>query len=113
MRTLIKKEGVIMKMVQLCLLTMLLFISGCSSSDNSFEEQKQDWPELAVVEAEIGSDWDNISIENDQGNSRVLLYEEAGEMMYKSVYVLSEQRLKIIQINDDEEGLLYNEIIEE
>ncbi|GAF15555.1 hypothetical protein JCM19045_4929 [Bacillus sp. JCM 19045] len=55
-----------MKLAQITIIALVLFISGCSSNQNSFEEQRDEWPELAVVEAEIGSDWDNVSVENDQ-----------------------------------------------
>ncbi|GAF17451.1 hypothetical protein JCM19046_1965 [Bacillus sp. JCM 19046] len=102
-----------MKLAQITIIALVLFISGCSSNQNSFEEQRDEWPELAVVEAEIGSDWDNVSVENDQGNSRVLLYETDGDVMYKSVYVLSEQRLKIIHTHEGDEGLVFDNVIDE
>ncbi|MFD1173256.1 hypothetical protein [Oceanobacillus picturae] len=76
-----------------------------------FAENENDWPELSVVEDEIGSDFESINVENDKGNSRVILYENNDKPEYKSIYILDEDRLKIISMGEDGEGQVYNEVI--
>ncbi|QQK81472.1 hypothetical protein HUG20_17175 [Salicibibacter cibi] len=78
-----------------------------------FENHRNEIPELNVVEEEIGRDFDEVNIQNDQGGSRVILYENDGIPEYKSIYIKNDERLKIINTNnqDDENGLIYEEII--
>ncbi|WP_152549899.1 hypothetical protein [Geomicrobium sp. JCM 19055] len=76
-----------------------------------FEENRNEWPELTVIEDQIGSDFEEVNVENDKGNSRVLLYENDGNAEYKSIYILDEERLKIIRIGENGEGQIYNEVI--
>ncbi|MBM7632343.1 hypothetical protein [Geomicrobium sediminis] len=88
---------------------------ACGNNDEGgtsfFEENKNKWPELTVIENQIGSDFEEVNLENDKGNSRVLLYENDGNAEYKSIYILDEERLKIISIGENGEGQIYNEVI--
>lgn len=89
-------------------------LAACEDDGNAesfFVENENDWPELDVIEGEIGSDFEAINVENDEGNSRVILYENDGKPEYKSIYILDEQRLKIISIGEHGEGQVYNEVI--
>ncbi|QQK77528.1 hypothetical protein HUG15_19375 [Salicibibacter cibarius] len=78
-----------------------------------FENHRDEMSELSVVEEEIGMEFDEVDIQNDQGGSRVILYENDGIPEYKSIYIQNDQRLKIINLNDQDEenGLIYQEII--
>ncbi|WP_058951183.1 hypothetical protein [Oceanobacillus picturae] len=85
--------------------------SGEENASSFFAENESDWPELEVIENEIGSDFESINVENDEGNSRVILYENNGKPEYKSIYILDEQRLKIMSTGEDGEGQVYNQVI--
>ncbi|GAK09143.1 hypothetical protein [Geomicrobium sp. JCM 19038] len=98
--------------------TLIVFLGllvACGNNDegatNFFEENRNEWPELTVIEDQIGSDFEEVNVENDKGNSRVLLYENDGNAEYKSIYILDEERLKIISIGENGEGQIYNEVI--
>ncbi|EZH64822.1 hypothetical protein DH09_20115 [Bacillaceae bacterium JMAK1] len=88
---------------------------ACGNNDEGatsfFEKNKNKWPELNVIEDQIGSDFEEVNVENDKGNSRVLLYENDGNAEYKSIYILDEERLKIISMGENSEGQIYNEVI--
>ncbi|MBY7141950.1 hypothetical protein KFZ56_02375 [Virgibacillus sp. NKC19-3] len=79
-----------------------------------FENHRGEMPELRVVEEEIGTDFDEVHVPNDNEGSRVILYENDGIPAYKSVYIKEDQRLKIINTKDQDEddGLIYEAKVE-
>ncbi|PBB06901.1 hypothetical protein [Salimicrobium humidisoli] len=98
-------------MITLFLAAGVLAACGGDDKEKADVFAEKDWPELEVVKEEIGTDFESADVENDEGNSRVILYENEGKPEYKSVYILDEERLKIISTQDDGEGQIYNEVI--
>lgn len=107
---------------------MTVLVSACNA-DNGNEDQNdennqvteesidginEDWTEVPLVLEEISDDVSRIELTNDKGGSRVILYytDEEGPQ-YKSVLVKDEGRLKIISINENGEGEMFNEIVED
>ncbi|WP_080875515.1 hypothetical protein [Oceanobacillus timonensis] len=76
-----------------------------ASANYQYEEQE-------IIEEQIEEGEYDVVVETDNPGSRVMFYEIDGEKYYKTVFVKDENRLKIIDIQkDDEQGLVYNEII--
>ena len=70
------------------------------------------YDEQEVIEEQIEEGGYDVVVETDNPGSRVMFYEMDGEKYYKTVFVKDENRLKIIDIqNNEEQGLIYNEII--
>ncbi|WP_079474095.1 hypothetical protein [Marinococcus halophilus] len=103
------------KMMKLTIAIVLTvgLIAACGENeekDTSFFAEN-DWAELDVVEKEIGSDFESINVENKEGNSRVIIYANNGNPEYKSIYILDEERLKIVSIGEQGEDQIYNDVI--
>lgn len=71
------KEGLFMRRITTISTTLIVFLGllvACGNNDegatNFFEENRNEWPELTVIEDQIGSDFEEVNVENDKGNSR-------------------------------------------
>lgn len=54
----------------------------------------------------------NPEVETDNPNKRVILYSENDhEKKYKSIFIKDQKRLKIIELDGKDEGLIFNEVI--
>ncbi|MFS0786505.1 hypothetical protein ABC345_09035 [Shouchella sp. 1P09AA] len=84
------------------------------SNEASIDGVKDSWTEVPLVLEEIEDSITRVELTNDRGGSRVILYytNEEGPQ-YKSVLVKDEERLKIISINENGEGEIFNEIVED
>src|SRR5699024_3486024 len=83
-------------------------------SEEESEEEKskiEEFKESEVIEKEIDVSDLNVEIETDNDNNRVILFKENNKPVYKTVYIKRDQRLKIIDIENNE-GQIYNKIIE-
>lgn len=70
----------------------------------------KDFIEFDVLVDKIDLDIYQGVVETDNKGNRIILFEnENGHKEYKSIFVKHENRLKIVQFDDD--GLIYNEII--
>lgn len=76
-----------------------------SSGDTSYEYEEQE-----VIGEQIAEGEYDIVVETDNPGTRVMFYEIDGEKYYKTVFVKNDNRLKIIDIQNDN-GLIYNETI--
>ncbi|MFD1065093.1 hypothetical protein [Oceanobacillus locisalsi] len=77
------------------------------NADSAYEYEEQE-----VIEGQIEEGTYDVIVETDNPGSRVMFYEINGEKYYKTVFVKEDNRLKIIDIqNDEEQGLIYNDII--
>ncbi|GAK12200.1 hypothetical protein [Geomicrobium sp. JCM 19039] len=95
----------------------IALLMGCGAvqgNEGFFENHRDEMIELDVVDEEIGSDFSEVTVENNQGGSRVILYKNDGVPQYKSVFIKNDQRLKIIATTDDGEdrGLLFEDVLE-
>lgn len=80
--------------------------NGEEASDN----QLADLPEYEILEDEIDVNTLEAKIETDNPNKRVILYaDDNGKQQYKSIFIKNENRLKIIQFNDN--GQIFNGVI--
>src|SRR5699024_1252075 len=82
--------------------------------ENNTEEENsknEEFKESEVIEKEIDVSDLNVEIETDNDNNRVILFKENNKPVYKTVYIKRDQRLKIIDIENNE-GQIYNKIIE-
>lgn len=76
----------------------------------------KDLPEFNVLADKIDLDVYQGNIKTDNKGNRIILFEnEKGHKEYKSIFIKHDKRLKIVEIgddnNDDDEGLIYNEIL--
>lgn len=69
-----------------------------------------DFEEASTIEEQIDIAGLDVEVKTDNQNNRVILFKDGDKAVYKTVYVKHDQRLKIIDIIDDE-GQIYNEII--
>ncbi|MUV37905.1 hypothetical protein JNUCC1_01711 [Lentibacillus sp. JNUCC-1] len=67
--------------------------------------------EYSTIESEVDVDGLTSEVVEDNPNKRVILFKDGDREAYKSIFIKNEKRLKIIGIEDDE-GQVYNEIIE-
>lgn len=109
-------EEILVKNMAKTIITVILtagLLAACGDNEEGTTSffAENDWPELDVVEEEIGSDFETVNVENNEGNSRVIVYENNGSPEYKSIYISDEERLKIISIGEDGEGQVYNDVI--
>lgn len=88
-------------------LTLILFLASCSGEDHTlhgYEEYGEIGEHIDVSEYEA-------IVETDNDGTRVLFFaDEAGEKVYKSVYVKSSQHLELTRLG--EQGLLYDGTLE-
>ncbi|AIC94302.1 hypothetical protein [Shouchella lehensis] len=81
---------------------------------NTIEGSNEEWTEVAIVQEEVDDTITRVDMQNDRGGSRVILYfTDEEEPRYKSILVKEESRLKIISINEDGEGEVFNEVVED
>ena len=87
--------------------------SDSETESNTEEENSEvrEFEESEVIEEEVDVSGLNVDIETDNDNNRVILFKENNKPVYKTVYIKRDQRLKIIDIKNNE-GQIYNEIIE-
>jgi len=68
------------------------------------------FPEYDVLTEEVNMNILDADMKTDNPNKRVMvLIDEHGEKLYKTVYIKKKKRLKIISLND--EGQIFNEVI--
>lgn len=68
------------------------------------------YPEFDIIAEHIDLDKYQGVVETDNKGNRIILFEdENGHSEYKSIFIKHDNRLKIVEFNND--GLLYNEII--
>ncbi|MBG9785906.1 hypothetical protein [Shouchella lehensis] len=81
---------------------------------NTIEGSNEEWTEVAIVQEEVDDTITRVDMQNDRGGNRVILYfTDEEEPRYKSILVKEESRLKIISINEDGEGEVFNEVVED
>ncbi|KQL57795.1 MULTISPECIES: hypothetical protein [Bacillaceae] len=81
---------------------------------NTIEGSNEEWTEVAIVQEEVDDTITRVDMQNDRGGSRVILYfTDEEEPRYKSILIKEESRLKIISINEDGEGEVFNEVVED
>ncbi|GAF23997.1 hypothetical protein JCM19047_3856 [Bacillus sp. JCM 19047] len=87
---------------------------GEEDETNTIEGFNEEWTEVAIVQEEVDDTITRVDMQNDRGGSRVILYftDEEGPR-YKSILVKEESRIKIISINEDGEGEIFNEVVED
>ncbi|WP_144558882.1 hypothetical protein [Shouchella miscanthi] len=87
---------------------------GEEDETNTIEGFNEEWTEVAIVQEEVDDTITRVDMQNDRGGSRVILYftDEEGPR-YKSILVKAESRIKIISINEDGEGEIFNEVVED
>lgn len=80
--------------------------------ETSPSENSKDWadlPEYTVI-TEIATENYQVNIETDNPNNRVIFLEnQSGEKLYKSIFIKNTNRLKIIDLKND--NLIYNQVI--
>ena len=69
-----------------------------------------DYEEAEVIEDHIDIADMDVKVETDNPNKRVLLFSDNDKVMYKTIYIKEKQRLKIIDIYEDN-GQIFNETI--
>jgi len=70
----------------------------------------EEFPEFDTKAEYIDLDAYQGVVETDNKGNRIILFEdENGHSEYKSIFIKHDNRLKIVEFNND--GLLYNEII--
>ena len=89
-------------------------IDGSNTEDTDDIDTKndhlKDFTEFDVLVDKIDLDIYQGVVETDNKGNRIILFEnENGDKEYKSIFIKHENRLKIVQFDDD--GLIYNEII--
>ena len=79
--------------------------SADNNTDTSYEYEEQE-----VIGGQIDEGDYDVVVETDNQGTRVMFYEIDGEKYYKTIFVKDDNRLKIIDIQNDN-GLIYNETI--
>lgn len=70
----------------------------------------KDFEEYSVLKDELDLETYTGVVETDNKGNRIILFEdETGAKEFKSIFVKNDNRLKIVQFEDD--GLLYNEVL--
>lgn len=87
--------------------------SATEEESNIVTEQNEgltDLPEYAILAEKISLDTHKAIVETDNPGNRIILFEnDNGVNAYKSIFVKNDNRLKIINLDDD--GLIYNDIV--
>ncbi|WP_117168143.1 hypothetical protein [Paraliobacillus sediminis] len=76
------------------------------------ENEQDNYPELSYISEKIDIDRYDLIVETDNQGSRVLFFTLDNKKYYKSVYIIEEQRLKLLDIDQGGEPLI-NGIINE
>lgn len=76
-----------------------------TGTGTSYEYEEQE-----IIEKEIAEGKYDVEVETDNKGTRVMFYEIDGEKYYKTIFVKNDNRLKIIDLQNDD-GLIYNETI--
>ena len=69
-----------------------------------------EFKESSVIEDEIDIADLDAEVETDNNNKRVILFKDGDKAVYKTIFIKNDDRIKIIDIVDDE-GQIYNETI--
>src|SRR5699024_4573702 len=77
---------------------------------NKNNDKRAKYEEVEVIEEHIDIADMDVKVETDNPNKRVLLFSDNDKVMYKTIYIKEKQRLKIIDIYEDN-GQIFNEII--
>lgn len=102
----LSEVGCIMKKIVVAL-ALTLWLAGCSGEDHTLHE----YEEYSLISEHIDVSEYEAEVETDNDGTRVLFFEdEAGEKVYKSVYVKDAQRLELIHLG--EQGVLYDGTLE-
>lgn len=81
-----------------------------SETETKGNSEIADFEEASVIEDEIDVSELDVKVEADNDNKRVILFTDGNRAVYKTIFIKNDQRLKIIDINDNE-GQIYNEVI--
>ncbi|GEN87890.1 hypothetical protein [Oceanobacillus sojae] len=81
-----------------------------NDSDLVADEDTYEYEEQEVIEQQIEEGDYDVLVETDNKGTRVMFYEIDGEKYYKTIFVKNDNRLKIIDIRNNN-GQIYNEII--
>ena len=79
-------------------------------NDEDDGSEISEFKESSVIEDEIDVSDLNANIETDNNNKRVILFKDGDKAVYKTIFIKNDDRLKIIDIGNDE-GQIYNETI--
>ncbi|UOQ84843.1 hypothetical protein [Gracilibacillus salinarum] len=92
------------KLVWLCIIVFSL--TACNTGDISGEAQEE-LQEYGYMENYMEIDQYTVNIKENNPYKRIILYEESnGSIKYKSVFIKKTNRLKIIDITQDQ--ILFN-----
>ena len=86
--------------------------SGTQEKTDTGETLETSWEEVELVESELDQSFTDYQLVNDQGGSRVIHYLEGDRPQYKSIFIKEENRLKIVSMNEEGDGLIFNEVID-
>lgn len=70
--------------------------------DSADSIQSTDYPELTVIQEEIDLETVESYLMTDNPGTRVMIFVEDGEQAYKSIYIKSDNRLKLVNLKSDE-----------
>ncbi|MFL2132349.1 hypothetical protein [Desemzia sp. FAM 24101] len=70
--------------------------------DSADSIQSPDYPELTVIQEEIDLETVESYLMTDNPGTRVMIFVEDGEQAYKSIYIKSDNRLKLVNLKSDE-----------
>lgn len=79
-------------------------------NDEDDGSEISEFKESSVIEDEIDVSDLDANIETDNNNKRVILFKDGDKAVYKTIFIKNDDRLKIIDIGNDE-GQIYNETI--
>lgn len=82
------------------------------NNGDKIPDKMADFEETEIVAEHVDLNDVNIEIETDNQNKRVILYkaENNDGEKYKSIYIKEKNRLKLINLKEDD-GLIYNDTI--
>ncbi|GGP13221.1 hypothetical protein [Oceanobacillus neutriphilus] len=83
---------------------------GNNDSEPAADEEAYEYEEQKVIGQQIEDGEYDVVVETDNNGSRVMFYEIDGEKYYKTIFVKNDNRLKIIDIRNNN-GQIYNDII--
>ncbi|MEI3604445.1 hypothetical protein SPD48_01955 [Pseudogracilibacillus sp. SE30717A] len=82
-----------------------------TENNNDTNDKLSNFEEKNAIEENIDITGLEVNVETDTDNKRVILFEDQNHhKVYKTIFIKSEKRIKIIDIKKDN-GLIYNEII--
>ncbi|MFL2101107.1 hypothetical protein [Desemzia sp. FAM 23991] len=70
--------------------------------DSADSIQSPDYPELTVIQEKIDLETVESYLMTDNQGTRVMIFVEDGEQAYKSIYIKSDNRLKLVNLKSDE-----------